>query len=170
MIIIIIFIPAHITLSWRDVLCSKSFLVCYFSIFHSLDCCVYELVTFVRMLWLIIAGTHLPIAEVPPRPATRLTGVSVNGSTNADFSATTKAKSALASNESTETKDSADSPEVTVCHLPPFCWSPAHVIYWLSEYACLPGGCVAAAERIRLDGKQLTTLSGNKADKLLCLR
>ncbi|KAA0197642.1 hypothetical protein FBUS_04758 [Fasciolopsis buskii] len=115
------------------------------------------------------AGTHLPIAEVPPRPATRLTGVSVNGSTNADFSATTKAKSALASNESTETKDSADSPEVTVCHLPPFCWSPAHVIYWLSEYACLPGGCVAAAERIRLDGKQLTTLSGNKADKLLCL-
>ncbi|THD24148.1 hypothetical protein D915_005231 [Fasciola hepatica] len=118
----------------------------------------------------IIAGSHLPIAEVPPRPVTRLTGVIVNGSkygTKANFGTTTT-KFTMASNEST-TSDPTSSPEVTVCHLPPFCWSPAHVVYWLSEYACLPGGCVAAAERVQLDGKQLTALSGNKADKLLCL-
>ncbi|KAA3677627.1 uncharacterized protein DEA37_0008400 [Paragonimus westermani] len=65
--------------------------------------------------------------------------------------------------------DEADEPSSTVCHLPPFCWSPDHVLYWLREYACLPGGCLDAAKRLGLDGKQLTSLSGHKADKLLLL-
>ncbi|KAF8571799.1 hypothetical protein P879_00914 [Paragonimus westermani] len=65
--------------------------------------------------------------------------------------------------------DEADEPSSTVCHLPPFCWSADHVLYWLREYACLPGGCLDAAKRLGLDGKQLISLSGHKADKLLLL-
>ncbi|KAF7233580.1 hypothetical protein EG68_09190 [Paragonimus skrjabini miyazakii] len=65
--------------------------------------------------------------------------------------------------------DEADELNSTVCHLPPFCWSADHVLYWLREYACLPGGCLDAAKRLGLDGKQLTSLSGHKADKLLLL-
>ncbi|KAF6776565.1 hypothetical protein AHF37_03871 [Paragonimus kellicotti] len=65
--------------------------------------------------------------------------------------------------------DETDELSSTVCHLPPFCWSADHVLYWLREYACLPGGCLDAAKRLGLDGKQLTSLSGHKADKLLLL-
>ncbi|TGZ75602.1 hypothetical protein CRM22_000248 [Opisthorchis felineus] len=54
-------------------------------------------------------------------------------------------------------------------HLPPFCWSAEQVLIWLSEYACLPSGCLEAAKQCHLDGKQLTTLSEFEAPKLLRL-
>ncbi|CAI2737047.1 unnamed protein product [Dicrocoelium dendriticum] len=66
-------------------------------------------------------------------------------------------------------EDHLDPPEVTVCHLPPLCWSSDQVLYWLTEYACLPGGCLEEAKRMRLDGRQLTTLPSGKLDKMLCL-
>ncbi|CAH8512611.1 unnamed protein product [Schistosoma guineensis] len=56
-----------------------------------------------------------------------------------------------------------------VCILPSFCWNTDHVLYWLREYVCLPGGCLEAASRLRLDGKQLTSTFDRKIEKQLHL-
>uniref|UniRef100_A0A5K4F0V5 SAM domain-containing protein n=1 Tax=Schistosoma mansoni TaxID=6183 RepID=A0A5K4F0V5_SCHMA len=56
-----------------------------------------------------------------------------------------------------------------VCILPSFCWNTDHVLYWLREYVCLPGGCLEAASRLRLDGKQLTSVFDRKIEKQLHL-
>ncbi|CAH8840503.1 unnamed protein product [Trichobilharzia szidati] len=53
--------------------------------------------------------------------------------------------------------------------LPSFCWNADHVLYWLREYVCLPGGCLEAASRLRMDGKQLTSVIDKKVEKLLNL-
>ncbi|VDQ16050.1 unnamed protein product [Trichobilharzia regenti] len=54
--------------------------------------------------------------------------------------------------------------------LPSFCWNADHVLYWLREYVCLPGGCLEAASRLRMDGKQLTSVIDKKVEKLLNLK
>ncbi|KAK4469513.1 hypothetical protein MN116_007058 [Schistosoma mekongi] len=53
--------------------------------------------------------------------------------------------------------------------LPSFCWNADHVLYWLREYVCLPGGCLEAASRLRLDGRQLTSAFEKKIEKQLHL-
>lgn len=57
-----------------------------------------------------------------------------------------------------------------VCILPSFCWNTDHVLYWLREYVCLPGGCLDAASRLRLDGRQLTSAFDRKIEKQLHLK
>ncbi|CAL8101302.1 unnamed protein product [Calicophoron daubneyi] len=110
-------------------------------------------------------ATHLSNGDVPPRPTSKTIEAGGHQS-SLSVHPTTSAPLPHAGTDKTSVTDDL---EVTVCHLPPFCWSPEHVLHWLTEYACLPGGCLEAAKRLRIDGKQLTSLTGNKADKLLCL-
>ncbi|CAH8522461.1 unnamed protein product [Heterobilharzia americana] len=69
--------------------------------------------------------------------------------------------------QSTESTKNSIASEVRI--LPSFCWSADHVLYWLREYVCLPGGCLEAASQLRMDGKQLTTIIDKKVEKLLHL-
>ncbi|KER32662.1 hypothetical protein T265_01347 [Opisthorchis viverrini] len=87
----------------------------------------------------------------------------INGHTTTDKECSNP--SAIDGDDVSEVSDPRELPP----HLPPFCWSAEQVLVWLSEYACLPSGCLEAAKQCHLDGKQLTTLSEIEATKFLRL-
>ncbi|TNN17953.1 Liprin-alpha-3 [Schistosoma japonicum] len=70
-------------------------------------------------------------------------------------------------NSDSTSAENAIATEVRI--LPSFCWNADHVLYWLREYVCLPGGCLEAASRLRLDGKQLTSVFEKQIEKQLHL-